>query len=372
LIGFAGIRDTLLKDESPAMTTNDKHANACQALQAGTAAVCRHGPEGVVDVLCLATRLETGVWATVRDRGVYGDKVRGQTRGLLEAIDLHLHTMEDDVAARRVLPVRWASQTPIDPIVLLGVPGDDGLTPFVVPSGELIVPEYQHIYVAVPRSTEDRSRGDARRPQDVDLTKPLDWAVGSVFGPPMLQPYRDGMSDGYRHDVSEDDRDSIIENARRKRTVCVHGDMGRPNNSMLGGPVVETSGRLAGVIVGAGQGFQYDHVGAYVPVDLLIVLAQTTKAQWAAAHQKGRHAYGIDIVSHESTDVYWDEPDRPRDPRTHLDQPVKIVMTRRRLNDVVTAANAGLYEPDAHPDTKEERDALAASVGELVGLLSLP
>jgi len=352
------------------MKNNDTPENARIALQAGTAAVCRHGSDGEVEVLCLATRMESGIWASVRDRGIYGAKVRGQNRGLLEVVDLHLHTLEDDVTTRRVHPIRWATQTPIDPIVLLGVPGDDGETPFVVPSGELIVPEYQHVHVPVPHPIEGDAFFGPRTASNIDLDRPFDTARGSIFGPPMLQSFRTGMEDAYRPGVEEQHRDGIIENVRRRSTVCVLADMGRPHDSLLGAPVVESSGRLVGVVIGAGQGFQYDHVGSYVPADVLSTMVQLAKAQWAAAWQKGRHAFGVDVVSHESTDVYWNEEDRPREPRHYLDTPVKVVMSRRRLRDVVAAAEGGISNEGATFDTPSPAEQIGTAVEELRGILT--
>lgn len=352
------------------MKKNDTPENARIALQTGTAAVCRHGPKGEVEVLCLATRMENGIWASVRDRGIYASKVRGQSRGLLEVVDLHLHTLEDDLEARSVHPIRWATQTPIDPIVLLGVPGDTGDTPFIVPSGELVVPEYQHIHVPVPYPLEGDTFFGPRHAAQIDLKRPFGTAQGSIFGPPMLQSYRTGMEDAYRPGVEENHRDSIIESVRRRSTMCVLGDMGRPHDSLLGAPVVESSGRLAGVVVGAGQGFQYDHVGSYVPADVLSTVVQLAKAQWAAAWQKGRHAFGIDIVSHESTDVYWKEEDRPREPRHYLDMPVKVVMPRRRLRDIVAAADEGLGDGKTPLETASSPEQVGAAIEELRGIIA--
>lgn len=79
---------------------------ASSALQTETGAVCRHNRNGGIEILCLASRIEGGIWATVRDRGVYAGIVHGTRRGTSEVVDLHLHTLEDDPAERRILPIR--------------------------------------------------------------------------------------------------------------------------------------------------------------------------------------------------------------------------------------------------------------------------
>lgn len=330
------------------MSTDDRSPEAARlALQANHAAVCRHGPKGEVEVLCLATRVENGIWATVKDRGVYQGRVRGQTRGTLEVVDLYLHTLSDE--GRVELPIRWATQTALKPIVLLGVPGDEGQTPEYVSSGELVEPEYQHIHVpATPALPGEDGFFGPRRASKIDFSKRVEGVKGSIFGPPMLQTYRCGGDDVYVSGVdNDDDRDRIHARASRRRAVCVHGDMGRPHDSLLGAPVVDRAGRLAGVVIGAGQGFQYDHVGAYVPIDLLQPFVTLAKAEVEAAYRKGRHALCIDIVSHESTDVEWSEREYQPEPRRWADRLVKVVMPRSQLSRI---ADGALAEADDSHD----------------------
>lgn len=216
-----------------------------------------------------------------------------------------------------------------------------------MPSGDLVEPRYQHIHVPVPTSIKGESFFGPRRAADIDLSKPVGGAQGSVFDCPMNQTYRTGMEDGYRSDVDDDRRDEIIEEVGRRKAVCVHADMGNPHDSLLGAPVVDSAGRLAGVVIGTGQGFQYDHVGSYVPADLILTAVQLAKAQVDAASNKGRHAYGIDLVAHESTDVEWDDERVVREPRNHLDRNMKIVTTRRRLRGLIAAAEMGLCDPES-------------------------
>lgn len=331
---------------------NEKHVPQAAriALQTDTGAVCRHGPDGHVEVVCLASRIESGIWATVDDRGIYGGVVHGERRGTCEVVDLHLHTLEDDHDQRRILPIRWATRSVIRPIALLGVPEDPGQSPEIVPSGDMVEPQYQHIHVPTPTSIKGDSYFGPRRAGDIDLTKAVGSAQGAVFDCPMNQTYRTGMEDGYRDEVSEDRRGAVIDDVGSRKTVCVHADMGNPHDSLLGAPVVDSAGRLAGVVIGAGQGFQYDHVGSYVPADMILTAVQLAKAQVDAARSRGRHSHGIDVVSHYHTDVEWIDECPVREPRNHLDRTVRLVATRRRLRGLIAAAQTGLCDPECLVD----------------------
>lgn len=284
------------------MKPNDIPEAATLVLAANVGMVCRHGPDGEIDQLCLATRLGDGLWATVHDRGVYGDKVRGENRGTLEVVDLHIHVETD--GTRVALPVRWALHAPIEPIAFLGVPGDTAKAPQFVGAAEMLTPDYRRIYVPAPTpKSSDRFFGPLKA-SDIDMDAPFAVKAGAVFGPPRLQTYRSGSDDAQRVGTPMDDAwASRYRTASRATTICVQGDMDYSRDGMLGAPVSDATGRIAGVVVGAGLGNQSDHVGAYVPIDLILPLAAVARAMHASSLSRGVYSSRVDFVSHESTDV---------------------------------------------------------------------
>jgi len=275
---------------------------ATLALRANVGMVCRHGPDGEIDQLCMATRLGDGLWATVHDRGVYGDRVRNQYRGTLEVVDLHLHVETD--GARVALPVRWALHAAIDPIAFLGVPGDKAEAPQFVGAAEMLWPDYRKIYVPAPTPKEDDRFFGPSKASDIDMDAPFAVKAGAVFGPPRLQNYRSGSADAHRAGSPSDDAWSRrYEIASRATTICVQGDMDYSRDGVLGAPVSDGTGRIAGVVVGAGLGNQSDHIGAYVPIDVILPLAAVASTMHESSIGKGTYTTRVDFVSHESTDV---------------------------------------------------------------------
>ena len=275
------------------------------ALSSAVGMVCRHGPDGEVERLCMATRLETGLWATVHDRGVYGDRIRGRHRGTLEVVDLHLHVGTGD--DRRALPVRWATKSAIDPIALLGVPHDDGAALPTVGAAEMAETQYRRIHVPAPTPIEGGRFFGPTRASDVDPDAPFAVKTGATYGPPRLQTYRSGASDAHRVGRPSDDLwGSVYDEASRRVAVCVQGDLDHSRDAVLGAPVVDDEGRLAGVVIGAGQGGEYEHVGAYVPVDVIMPLAAVAKTLHRTSLGRGAYTSMVEFVSHESTEVDFD------------------------------------------------------------------
>lgn len=288
--------------ESTVKKPHDVPQSAVLALRSNVGMVCRHGPDGEIDQLCMATRLGDGTWATVHDRGVYGDKVRGMRRGDLEVVDLHLHLERD--GERVALPVRWALHAPIEPIAFLGVPGDGADAPEFATAADLAVLSYPKIYVPSPTPKDGDTFFGPRRASDIDMDAPFAVKDGAAFGPPRLQNYRSGADDASRVGTPLDDAwASRYDAASRATTVCVQGDMSYSRDGVVGAPVCDAEGRIAGVVVGAGLGNQSDHVGAYVPVDVLLPLARVAKALHDSSGRGGYVTCRVDFVSHESTDV---------------------------------------------------------------------
>jgi hypothetical protein len=299
------------KIESP------KEALAAIADNAGV--IMRRNPDGEPTFVAMATRLEKGLWASVADTGAFGGTVRDRVRGTAEIVDLFLHTLEADPARRQVLPIRWASRIPIRPVMLIGVPGDEGEDPQFAPSAEMAFPEYQHVHRPAIAGDGVYSRREA------DFSQPVGAEDSCIMGMPMMQHHRH-----YGRDQS--------------LTICVHADMGRPTDTIVGGPVVDGFGRIVGVILGADMGGEQSHWGSYVPVDFLTASIENAKAAYRDSWYHGRHWQGVDRVSHESSDVYWDDEDRPQLSHHRLDQMLKVVMKRDAFRYVLTLALSGVNE----------------------------
>lgn len=279
--------------------------SATRALRSNVGMVCRHDSKGGIEQLCMATRLGDGLWATVHDRGVYEGRVYGTTRGTRESVDLHLHFERD--GERIALPVLWTSYAPIEPLAFLSVPGDRADAPEFVGAAEMVAPDYRKIYVPGPMPKDgDRFFGPMRA-SDIDMDAAFEAKAGAVFGPPRQQNYRGGASDAHRVGTPSDDSwGERYESASRALTVCVQGDMDHSRDGVLGAPVSDDAGRIVGIVIGAGLGNQSDHIGAYMPIDMILPLAAVAKALQASTRHRGCYTSRVDYVSHESTEVDFD------------------------------------------------------------------
>jgi hypothetical protein len=317
---------------------------ALAALRSCTGALFRHGPNGSREYLSLATRLETGVWAGVEDRGVFPGSVYGEFCGTEVVVDLFLHVASDDGSVKEH-PVRWAMRTPFAPVALLGVPGAVGDAPQLAPSAEMAWPEYQHVHRPAFGGAE-RWDGFVRRADRV-FEGPVTGVEGSIFERPMVQTYRCGSDD-----------------ASRKRAICVSADMGYPTDLHVGGAVVDDFGRLVGVIVGTSPGPERGHVGMYVPADVLVPSVAMAHASIEARHRSDRHSTGIETVQFRNSDVDWpEEPEGERQPRRRSEMLVKAVLPRVTWDRIVDQAESG-YGTDASPDAYAEVAALKAAIGD--------
>lgn len=305
------------------MTDRSSSTRAVAAIRSHTGAIVRHGMDGRREFVCLATRIGTGLWASVWDRGAYGGTVYGDRQGTRVLVDLHLHAFgsTDDG-----MPVQWATQTAFRPIMIFAVPSDASPAPIVAPTAEMCFPEYQRIHRPHLEGAERFQRPSLR--SETDTTASLGAVVGHIHGAPCIQRYRSGSDDAHRFE-----------------TTCIEAAMDYPSDVHLGGPVVDDFGRLAGIIVGAGMGPQYDHVGAYVPVDMLAAHVDVARAAWAEG-SGSRHSLNVDRVEHRSSDVLFHEEDRPRDSTRYPDQPVKIVLPLRDWSALV-----GILLDDLHGET---------------------
>jgi hypothetical protein len=317
---------------------------ALAALRRITGALYRHGPEESREFLSLATRLETGIWAGVKDRGIFPGSVYGSFCGDSVVVDLYLHVVAEDGTVTE-LPVQWAMRTTFPPVVLLGVPGDVGETPHVAPTAEMSWPQYQSIHrpdiVGVSRFGTFVPRGETR------FDQPVAGVVGSIYEDPLVQTYRCGSDD-----------------ACDARAICVSASYDYPSDAIVGCPAVDDFGRLVGITIGTGPGPERGHVGMYVAADLVVTAIPMARAAIAALRRGDRHSTGIERVQFWNSDVMFDEEfARERQPTHYRDQMVKVVLPRRTWDAVIAQAEAG-YGTDASQDSHAEVDALKTAVGE--------
>ena len=317
---------------------------ALAALRSLTGALYRHGPKNSREYLSLATRLETGIWAGVQDRGIFPGFVYGKHCGTEVVVDLFLHVIGEDGTVSE-LPVQWAMRTPFKPIALLGVPGDTGQAPDIAPTAELSWPQYQHIHR--PDLPGYRRFGDFRPRAETTYDQPVNAAQGSIYEMPMLQHYRSGADDA--HD---------------RRTICVSADFDYPMDIHIGCPVVDDFGRLAGIAVGVDPGPERSHVGMYAPADYIMPAVALAHASIEALRRGDRYDTGIERVQFWNSEVdFPQEIERERQPQHYRDQLVKVVLPRRTWDAIISQAEAG-YGIDASPDAFAEVEALSAIVGE--------
>ena len=326
------------------MTKDTSPQPAVDAIRAQTAALYRHGPNGLREYLSLATRLETGIWAAVKDRGVFPGTVYGEFCGTEVVVDLFIHTL-GALGDRVELPVKWATHTAMHPICLLGVPGDDGAGANIAPTAETTWPEYQRVHR--PKLPTGERFGQWVKREDMVIEDEIHAEQGSIFGQPMVQTYRNGADDNYRQNA-----------------VCVIADMGYPADIHLGGPVVDDFGRLVGVIIGADLGSEYSHTGAFVPADHLTVAIAIAKAAIAS---KERFRSGIERVQHRSNQVDWPETEEDAPPARntrHPDELVKALLPRRTWRNLLALADAGRAASDAEDGDGASVDTLRGMVGD--------
>lgn len=315
---------------------------ALAALRSLTGALYRHGPNGSREYLSLATRLDTGIWAGVQDRGIFPGSVYGKFCGTEVVVDLFLHVIAEDGTVSE-LPVQWAMRTPFKPVALLGVPGDDGMAPQIASTAELSWPEYQHIHR--PDLPGYRRFGDFRPRGETPYEQPIGGVQGSIYEMPMLQHYRNGADDA--HD---------------RRTICVSADFGYPSDVHIGCPVVDDFGRLAGVTVGVDPGPERSHVGMYVPADFLLPAVELARASLVALRRGDRHSTGIERVQFWNSEIdFPDEIERERPVRHYRDMLVKAVLPRRTWDAIIAQAEAG-YGTEGSQESFAEVDALKALV----------
>ena len=317
---------------------------ALTTLRSITGALYRHGPKESREFLSLATRLETGIWAGIKDRGVFPGKVYGKFCGTEVVVDLYLHLVAEDGTVSEH-PVQWAMRTTFPPVVLLGVPGDVGETPQIAPTAEMSWPQYQTIHrpdiVGVSRFGTFVPRGETK------FDRPVTGVVGSIYEDPMIQTYRCGSDDA--HDA---------------RAICVSASYDYPSDAIVGCPAVDDFGRLVGVTIGTDPGPERGHVGMYVPADLVITAIPMARAAIGALRRGDRHSTGIERVQFWNSEVMFDEEFVPdRRPSHRLDQMVKVVLPRRTWDAIIDQAEAG-YGAEASQDSYAEVDALKTAVGE--------
>jgi hypothetical protein len=234
--------------------------------------VYRHGPKDELTLICGATRVGQGMWLTVSDRGAYGGRVYGQHQGTMVLVDLWIHPADGGAP----MPIEWASQLALKPIVALYVP-DDIHAP-TVDQGDLSISHAKDYVKFYRRGGDHENMSD--RTQDV--------YEGCVYAHPWLQ----------RYDVEN-------ENAL---AVAVRGDMGyRMPVTRYGEPVVSGEGAVLGVIIGSDWGIDSSHAGFYVPIDLIAPCLKMVDhmALRMKANRETEYRVGIDRVRHQSNDVYF-------------------------------------------------------------------
>lgn len=320
------------------MTDKTTPPAALAALRSITGALYRHGPDEGREYLSMATRLETGIWAGISDRGVFPGSVYGKFCGESVVVDLYLHLVDEDGGTTE-LPVQWAMRTTFPPVVLLGVPGDVGEGPQIASAAEMTWPRYQSIHR--PDLVGLKQTGGFVRRGEIRFEHSVAGVVGSIFEEPMLQTYRCGS-----------------DNAAGSRAVCVSASYDYPSDAIVGCPVVDDFGRLVGVTIGVNPGPERSHVGMYVPADLVITSIAMARAGIEAIRRRDSGFPAIEMVQFRNSDVmFGDEFVPDRRPTHRQDQMVKVVMTRRAWGAIVSQAQAG-FGTDASPEAYGEVAAL--------------
>ncbi|MFZ3482158.1 hypothetical protein [Sphingomonas sp. 3-13AW] len=316
---------------------------ALAALRSLTGALFRHGPDGSREYLSLATRLETGMWAGVEDRGIYPGSVYGKFCGTEVVVDLYLHLIAGDGSVIE-LPVQWAMRTTFRPIALLGVPGDVGETPQIASTAEMTWPQYRSIHRP---DLPGFSRFGTYVPRaETTFELPVEGVKGSIYEPPLLQPYR------YASD----------ERAAERITACVSADFDYPSDIHIGCPTVDDAGRLVGVTVGIDPGSERSHVGLYVPADFLTPMIALAHASKAAMRRRDRSWTGIELVKFWNSDVMFDDEfEAERRPAHYQDQLVKAVLPRKTWHAIIDQAET-VSLPDRSAASNAALDALKSMV----------
>ena len=299
---------------------------ALASLRSITGALYRHGPDNSQEYLSMATRLETGIWIGVKDRGIFPGRVYGNFCGTEVVVDLYLHQVAEDGEVIE-LPVQWAMRSLMSPLVVLGIPGDRGDAPEIASSAELAWPQYQVIYRPVIQGNERYDTYSKRA--DTPFLAQVSAKKGSIYDPPMLQHYRNGA-----------------DSAANQRSICISADMNYPADIYVGGPVVDDFGRLAGVIIGTDPGPERGHVGMYVPADLIPSSVEHAYAALEALKRGDRYSTGIELVQ------FWNsEPELPElysDRRaTHQrDKMLKAVLPRSAWETILRQLEANGSESE--------------------------
>lgn len=247
---------------------------------AGT--IKRHGPDEETETfVALASRIGEGLWATIT-KGVFGGRVYDQFTGTAEIIDLWIHPMD----GRAPMPVQWGHQCVVDPIALLFVPADMEPVPArTVSAAAMAFPEFKKIYRLSFGGRHNFDQDGV--PQELsDADVPVE---GSIYD----GPYRQTYTPAY-YDPGKEGPD--------RSTICVRAGLDYIGRRTLGGPILDASGRIAGVLIAPDYGNDSAHAGYYVPIDFILPSVALAMAG-AAQKDRGRHKNGIDMVSHRSRDV---------------------------------------------------------------------
>ncbi|WP_114944442.1 hypothetical protein [Microvirga calopogonii] len=218
------------------------------SLKGSIAAICRHPYNGERSFVGFATNVGGGAFATISD-----GKIKlpwEQWKGAGPYHDLRIHLLD---GTGRMYWVDWVYETPVLPIAVLQVRGDEierwpnpEIATIAAMNGKNHVWRIGYADGVFGDSTLDLNTLGSEPPHVVK--------AGWISAHPTMTYFRDGADAAFGG----------------KHTIAAHVCFDYPNRSDLGGPVVDNEGRLAGVLVGADLGSQETHVGAYVPAQMIM------------------------------------------------------------------------------------------------------
>jgi len=256
---------------------------AQQALAACAAALWKHTEGKEPEFLCMATHIGDGMFATVYDRGAENTKW-GEER----YTDLRLHLLD---GSGRVIWGDWATKSPLAPILLIQSRGADDLpTPEFTSMGEMAQKEYTDVFrIGFERYLD---RKEVRTQAAAENRFMI--STGCTIHDPEMGWYRSGADEPTKSDGSR---------PMSADTVNVHCAFDYPGRTDLGSPVVDSRGRIAGVLIGGDLGPDIGNQGSYMPIDMILPFADLSRSlrerrngrslafsgMWQVVHHEDEH-----------------------------------------------------------------------------------
>lgn len=233
-----------------------------------TGIIMRHGPDADTQTfLAMATYIGQGCWAT-RNEHIYTGRAYDKFTGTRQLIDLWLH-----IGDRDPVPVQWGHSSIFSPLAIIHAPNSLDVEINALRASDI---DYANFH---PLWRHSFGGWDVFSDGQFDPTQASVPVLGHVHHAPCMTRY-----------LADSDATA----------PAVLGSFQYPGTKDAGGPIIDSNGHLAGMLIGPDYGSGNQHKGYFLPWDYIVPSLQFSLAR---ASISPSILSPIDHVEHHSHDV---------------------------------------------------------------------